>query len=366
MKKILQLFIVISFLLIAGCSKDDNPVNSNNDNSDIPADPTNITCPVTTINNIQPTATISSTQGNASRISINLTGLVNPVNDQPIQLTALGNLFVTEDGIVQGIKVTKVSTGNVLTADIVFSVDNSGSMYEEADSIAASIARFAQALQASGLDARFAIVGYDVNGDVAGGINFTNASAIEAYLNREYMTGTDRTVYFAGSDSAALANKAYNFAPEIWDENGVVAILFADSNYSWRAGAQRIFINFTDEPTQPGGYTQWSTPTLCSLISGEATVHTVWSGGDTATSNYWQDLYYERPWDMSTCTGGTFVEVPYDASGLDLSTLPVTGALSNSYKVEFITSNPNNPHTVIITIKESNADGKREYINITY
>jgi hypothetical protein len=46
-------------------------------------------------------------------------------------------------------------------------------MGAEADSIAASIIKFAQVLQASGLDVRFAVVGYD--GWTNGGINFSNA-----------------------------------------------------------------------------------------------------------------------------------------------------------------------------------------------
>ena len=92
------------------------------------------------------------------------------------------NIFVEEDGVVQGFKVSKVGTGNVLTADIVFCVDNSGSMGEEADSVAASIIEFANFLQASGLDVKFAVVGYDSYPN--GGINFTNAQTISSYLNR--------------------------------------------------------------------------------------------------------------------------------------------------------------------------------------
>ena len=53
--------------------------------------------------------------------------------------------------------------------------------------------------------------------------------------------------------------------------------------------------------------------------------------------------------------------VPGDASGLDLSALPVTGALSNSYLIEFLTSGATSAHTVEVTIKENNADGKRTY-----
>jgi len=49
-----------------------------------------------------------------------------------------------------------------------------------------------------------------------------------------------------------------------------------------------------------------------------------------------------------------------------LATLPVAGALSNSYKVEFISANPTGTHTVVITIKVTGADGRIEYIDLLY
>ena len=364
MKRIFTFLLILSmFAIYTGCKKDSNPVNNTN-NSDIPADPTNVTVPATTINNVTPTATFSKTAGNESRIRMNLTGLINPVTGLPMQLVAQQNLFVTEDAKVKGILVNKVGSGNVLKADIVFTVDNSGSMDEEADSIATSIIKFAQTLQNSGLDVKLAVVGYQY-GNVNGGINFTNATAIETYLNRSY--GTYRTEGFSGTDSASLENRALTFGLGLSDENGVLAVFFADSNYSWRSDAQRVFINFTDESVQPNGLYDWSVANLCSKLSGKITVHTVWSGyADTANAYTWQALYDERPWDMSKCTGGTVVIVPSDASGLDLSQLPVTGALSNSYLIEFLTSGATSTHNIEITIKESNADGKRVYQNITY
>ena len=113
---------------------------------------------------------------------------------------------------------------------------------------------------------------------------------------------------------------------------------------------------------------EWSTSAICTQLGGLATVHTVWSGyADTANAYSWSPLYNERPWDMSKCTGGTVVLVPSNATGLDLSKLPVTGALSNSYLVEFMTSDASGTHTVVITIKEgTSADGKRTYTNINY
>ncbi|MGA7837467.1 MAG: vWA domain-containing protein [Ignavibacteriaceae bacterium] len=362
MIKYLVSFLICAALIIGGCSKSDtNPVTGGStDNSDIPADPSGATVPVTTVNNIQPTATFQVTSGNTSRIKLNLTGLVNPTTNNPITLTAQSNFWLSEDGKVKGLKLTKVSTSNVLKADLVFTVDVSGSMGEEADAIANSIIAFSQALAASGLDVQFGVVGY--YGDVEGAINLTSATNIQTFLNRS--TGTYRSVGFSGADSAALQTVASTYAAghSSVSEDGVVGILFANSNFSWRTGAQRIFINFTDEPTQPYNMSAWSTATLGSTIGGQSTVHTVWSGtADTANAASWSNLVYERPWEMSQLTGGTVVLVNANASNLTLSTLPVAGALSNSYLVEFLTSDPNVTHTVIITVKESSADGKKTY-----
>lgn len=356
--------ILTAFCLLAGCSGSTGP---DDPNSDIPPDPSNIVVPAPTANNLKPTATFAKTAGNASRIRLSLLGLLDPTNNyQPIEFRANENLFVTEDGVVQGMLVRRVDVSNVLAADVIFSVDNSGSMAQEADSVAASIAEFAVFLAGSGLDVLFGIVGYNDGGNVVGAINLTTASRIDAYLNGRNLRGTLRTRGFAGSDSVQLLSSANGYASSVRGENGVVGIFFAEQHFSFRPGAQRIYINFTDEPTQPGGHFAWSTDSLCNALSGQATVHTVWSGGDT-TFFAEAPLAAEKPWRMSECTGGTIKLAPANATGLSLVDLPVSGALANSYLVEFVTDNPNGSHTIVITVKKSNAaDGQTVYRDVVY
>jgi len=366
-KRFVLYVFTFTLVTIFACTKDSSGPKVNND--DIPPDPSNITVPTTSYDNLIPAATFGKTSGNPSRIRVNLLGLVNPNTLLPLVLNgdyAGGgyNFYLEEDGIIKGVKLTKVSTSTVLTADIVFTVDNSGSMDQEADSVANSILEFADYLSGKGLNVRFACVGYW--GEVTGAINFTDKNKLSNYLNNRtgYDYGTYRTEGFSGADSAQLEESAYTFASNIYNENGVVAVLFADSLFSWRAGAQRVFINFTDEPTQPDGYYDWSTAYLCEKILGRATVHTVFSEDTTYYS--WQDLYDERPWAMSQCTGGTVKFVDEYATGLNLVDLPVAGALSNSYLVEYVTTGSNATHTVVITVKVTGADGKIEYANINY
>ncbi len=357
--RILYILVLFVLSLIVACDSTETPPA---DNTNIPGDPSGVTVPTPTLNNALPTATFTPSSG---IMKINLQGLLDPTTNQPIQFTynannpQSSNIFIQEDGVVKGLSVTKVGSGNVLSADVVFCVDNSGSMDQEADSVAASIIEFANYLQSSGLDVKFAVVGFSVSGDINGGINFTNAQTLNTYLNR--FTGTYRTEGFSGPDSAALYNRANNFG-YAGDENGIMACLFADSVFAWRAGAQRVMILFTDEPTQSNGV-NWTNSVGCSLLSGKATVHTVFSEDTTYYSSYWSQTD-ERPWEISTCTGGTIKFIPESATGLNLIDLPVAGTLTNSYLVQYRTSTPGT-HTVKITVSTSTADGSKTY-SVTY
>lgn len=235
-------------------------------------------------------------------------------------------------------------------------------MGQESDSIAVRIIDFVNFLASSGLDLQVGAVGY--NGRVSGAINLTTAAALSAYLNRPGFISTSRTVGFSGPDSARLQTAAASHATGIGGENGIVGVTFADSLFSWRSSAQRVYVNFTDEPTQPSNLAFWSTEGLCARWQpGKGTIHTVFSA-DTTQS--WSRLLRERPWDLSACTGGTVKFVPATAAGLDLRTLPVTGALASSRLVEFVSASASGQHTVVITVKTSTADGKTTFSNISY
>ncbi len=370
--RLLSVCLVVLLMFFFACKTTDSDPTESNTNSDIPADPTNVSVPTTTMDNIATSTSFEKTPGNSSRIKVNF-GLVNSDDGSAINLYAdysggNYNFYLEEDGQVKGVKLTKAGSGSELLADIVFTVDNSGSMSSEADSIAAKIVDFANALIASGLNAQFGCVGY--SGRVYGAINLTDENSLNDYLtNRLYygfpISGTSRTVGFAGPDSLQLDTTASNYAYGVYGENGVVGTFFADTMFSWRSGAQRVFINFTDEPTQPSGYFEWSTENLCNKISGKATVHTVWSGGDTTYFNE-IPLSREKPWNMSVCTNGTIKLTDSYASDLDLTNLLVTGALENSYLVEFLTASSNDSHTVVITVKDNQADGQLIYDNLVY
>lgn len=357
---------ILTMSILAGCKKDD-PVTPN-PNSDIPVD-SGGAAPATTVNNITTIgATFQKTPGNESRVQINMLGVLHPITGQPIQFTANSSVWVTEDSVLKGIKVTAAGGGTVLGADVVFVVDNSGSMGQEADSVARKIIAFANFLEASGLNVRLGCVGHGRGSDqrVYGALNLTSANALQTYLNRTTVA-LSRTVGFSGPDSAALAAASLaGFYSSGGGENSVIGITFADSLFSWRSNANRVYVAFTDEPTQPGGSMFWSTQGLISRwTTAKGTIHTVYS--EDTVGRTWTPLQNERPWDLATLTGGTKRFIPSNAAGLDLTTLPVTTALASSALIEFVSANPNIAHNVTITVKgATTADGKKRFTNITY
>jgi len=357
-KNFLLIVLVAVGLVFFGCDKGGDDDNSN---TDIPADPVNVTPPTPQRNNVQPTASFAA---EGERVQLNVQGVVDPTTQQPMTLyynsenPTSSNIFVQQNGITKGILVTKVSSSNTLKADVVFTVDNSGSMDAEADNVANNIAAFATTLSNSGLDVQFGCVGY--NGYIDGAIDISSSTDLSAHLNRSGYTGTSRTTGFSGSNATTLQSNAssYGYA---YGENGVQGCLFAYEYFNWRSGASKVFINFTDEPTQPSSDGTFNTAQLCNTIGGIATVHTVFSEDTSYYSGYWSSTY-ERPWKMSECSGGTVKYISSDASDLVLSDLPVVGALSNSYLVEYMKGSSTVQEWLVkIIVYTSTADGSTTY-----
>jgi hypothetical protein len=335
----------------------------------IPDDPGGA-APVTTINNITTIgATFEKAGENDNKVRINLLGILHPVTGEPIRFSANSNIWVTEDDVLKGIRITSASRSEDLRVDIVFVVDNSGSMGEESDSVASKIVSFVRHLDKSGLDVRVGCVGQD--GRLNGALNLTSAANLQAYLieRDRRIRGVRRTFGFSGPDSAALLAAAYSRmfrASGVGGENSVLGITFADSTFSWRPDANRVYVIFTDEPTCVGRDAYWSAEGLLSRWSPEkGTIHTVFSE-DTLRMRNWSSRY-ERPWELSRLTGGTMKFISRNAKDLDLTTLPVTNVLTNSVLIEFMSANPNVPHDVTITVKEGEtADGVKKFVATRY
>ncbi len=264
------------------------------------------------------------------------------------------NVWVEVDGKPKGIIVTntedEAGTATVMT-DVVFAVDNSGSMNEEADALARDIISWAQELSNSGLDARFAVVGYD--GGITGGIDFTTANGLSQYLESNG-TGTYRTMHFGDNRNDWSALQSKYFVNSSMDECGVAAIRLADENYAFRTAANRIYVDFTDEPNYPTYKEEFSVKYFEDQNKWPAykgTVHTVYS---STQRDYTEWNYMESPWLISDYTGGLTQFVRSDFSDTDLSSLVVTGAMQHSYIIKFTNIEDlldGNTHKVHVTIK---------------
>ena len=342
-----------------------------------------------------------SPAGKHNVMNLNLTGIANPVTKEWMRLFGTGNakqnVWLEVDGKAKGIVVENLADQQVdgtkaeMWADLVFLIDNSGSMNQESDAVARDVAAWAQNLAASGLSIRFACVGYGHLG-VNGGIDFTDADGITAFLNRPGKTQTQRTVGFEGYNAAELSAAAAgddSYYTNVNAECGVRALRFADENFiDYRDGANRIYVNFTDEFNQPfsnvGGVLVKNEFVSVEFVSNprywgtnQGTIHTVYSGeagndAPTAPETALQTGlgYREWPWRLSEYTGGTHMFAPASFAGVNLDGLPVTGALQNSISIKFrhIPTRAGETHNVKLTVVSEDGSVKavKEFTDVVF
>ena len=304
--------------------------------------------------------TTVTTEGEDIVIRLDMTGIIDPLTGEYLKLIGSGqgqNVYVEVDGKKKGIEVTNLSEGSGATvkADLVFLVDNSGSMNEEADTIANGIETWSKLLAASGLDIRFGVVGYE--GPITGALDICTAAELSAFLNDpDYNYGTYRTYHFGGPNAQELIDAASEY-PYSYYECGMLAFHFANDRLHFREGANRIYVNFTDESNQYEGVDTLRTSWLQTSWEAQmGTIHSVFSDGENADQypeSYTYEGYEDAPWLMADYTGGTKLFANSNFSGIKLSSLPVTGAMQNSYIIRFTNVAEfmdGNPHVVHITI----------------
>ena len=296
-------------------------------------------------------------------IRLDMTGVQNKETLEYLRLYGTGdqnqNIWLEIDGKPKGIKVYNTiddAQGRTVPVDLVFLVDNSGSMDDEADAIARDITSWTASLAQTNLDIRFAVIGFD--GRITGGLPFTTAEGIDTYLNERGRYGTGRTVGFISPLNASMTN-SYN--GEDCVESAMAALRSADEHLSFRSNANRIYVNFTDEGnTPPRGLARFSVESLkTDWDTSRGTIHTVFSGGSSETETEYNHL-------MSDYTGGTVLYTNGSFSGVTLESLPITGAMRNSYIIRFTNVEEyldGRPHIVKITIvdKYGNVQAEREF-----
>lgn len=277
------------------------------------------------------------------------------------------NVWLEINGVQKGVKVyngDEMASRAIskAMADIVFLVDNSGSMSEEANKVAEEIIRWAGVLSQT-MDVKFGCVGID-HYYINGALNITDVNTLSEYLN--CYSGTSRTEHFGDYmenppvDRDVLRNKASEY-DNAGGECGGIMLHYADENFSFREGANRFYVYFTDEPNQPGGDSRWSVMSVDSeseyynWSSSKGVIYTVYSDSYYDPTNWTDWLWDENPLLFSTYTGGTTLST--DGSfNISLDELPVTGAITQSFVFTFnITPDmmPGEEYDVVITIYTS-------------
>lgn len=372
--------IAAGLFSLASCTVEDNGSTGVITVPGIPADteadpnPTLPDAPNTNVANIN---YVVETASNGNKvIRFDLTGIQSPENPTEwLRLygtnTSEQNIWISIDDLPKGFTIENTidSEEQVSAVDLVFLVDNSGSMGEEANAVAKEILDWSKMLSKT-LDMRFGCVGYDYNGEVNGAINMCGINEIDAFLNRSGKYGIYRTMGFEGPDKDVLAKEYARYSTGTWsaDECGVSSLRYADDLFNFRKNTNRVYVNFTDEPNYPQGHepmsTQWvKDPNNWPTTKG--TIHTVYS----STYVNWTErpLWEEYPWNLSAYTGGTEIKTNSSFSGVSLSTLPITGALQNSYIIKFTNVESlfdGQPHKIKITILSPNGTvrAEKEYV----
>ena len=372
--------IAAGLFSLASCTVEDNGSTGVITVPGIPADteadpnPTLPDAPNTNVANIN---YVVETASNGNKvIRFDLTGIQSPENPTEwLRLygtnTSEQNIWISIDDLPKGFTIENTidSEEQVSAVDLVFLVDNSGSMGEEADAVAKEILDWSKMLSKT-LDMRFGCVGYDYNGEVNGAINMCGINEIDAFLNRSGKYGIYRTMGFEGPDKDVLAKEYARYSTGTWsaDECGVSSLRYADDLFNFRKNTNSVYVNFTDEPNYPQGHepmsTQWvKDPNNWPTTKG--TIHTVYS----STYVNWTErpLWEEYPWNLSAYTGGTEIKTNSSFSGVSLSTLPITGALQNSYIIKFTNVESlfdGQPHKIKITILSPNGTvrAEKEYV----
>lgn len=304
--------------------------------------------------------------------TLNLTGIQHPNTQEWLYLYGTGkpgqNVWIDVDDTPRGNVVTNLEDNTTMVQnDIVFTVDNSGSMGQEADAIAKGIISWASMLAGKGLDVKFGFVGYGGNVrsqydklvdnyGITGAMDLASSNELSDILKKS--TGTERTKGYWGDNATSLKTAA---AKQEWSraggENGTQAIRFANELFSFRTSANRIYVNFTDDCNYTGKNSDISVEFFNDRNKwpvSNGTIHSVISNNKVTLINRSnQDNSYELPWLMSEYTGGTTMFIKPNASDLNLNTLAVSEAMTHSYTIRFLVPRQlfdGNTHNVRITV----------------
>ncbi|MEA1944312.1 MAG: vWA domain-containing protein [Euryarchaeota archaeon] len=219
-----------------------------------------------------------------------------------------GNFEIYESGSdMLPITVTDIASGGGASTDIVFVFDDTGSMGGQINGLKAKAIDFANSLENSSIDYRLGLVTFKDDVTVInGGVPTDKASVFNAWVDDLYASGGDD-----------------------WAENSLDALSTA-TTYSFRPGAQKIFILITDAPPHYAGdggdsdTVRTVAGTITELQAAGAMTFVV--GPDRSEYNGAGSISYE--------TGGRWYSIDSDFSGIidEIGTV-----ITHQYRIDYTT-----------------------------
>jgi len=226
------------------------------------------------------------------------------------------NFEVYEDGTLQTDQFEVVPPeegGGVRQTDIVFLIDNTGSMDDEIAQVRDNVIAFVDSLESSEIDFSLGLITY--KDDVTtyfGGTLTSNASEFQETVGDLSATGGNST-----------------------PENGLGALQVGLNSISFRPGSQKVFVLITDATshTPPPPYEDPPDPDPPSLNEINQSMN---EAGVTTYAAAIDDPIYKGEGSITSDTGGSFffVTEPFDSILDDIGE-----EVSNSYVVRYRSSN---------------------------
>lgn len=235
-----------------------------------------------------------------------------------------GQFAVWENGMVQTNAFEVLApgaNGEARLADIVFVMDNSGSMSAEQAAVAQNVTNFVNNLQGAGIDFALGLCRY--------GQSMSNGNPIV-------------------EDNGILTSDPNYFVGTVWARNvidggsepGFMAIDSSTRAFNFRSGSQRIIIIITDETPVQGTVTEAQAVSACQSVG--ATVFSV--SGTTL---------YDEFNTIVTTTGGQSFDIADDFDGI-LTTISefISSTFMIRYRSSDTTANPTS-RAVRVTFTQS-------------
>ncbi len=264
---------------------------------------------------------------------INVAPVYNPQSGLYLEDLGAAEITLLEDGQPKVLTCSPVHDSPYAFSDIVFVIDETGSMDWVIDAVKTNAVTLAEHLTEVGLDVRFGAVSFkDIVLPVPTSDWFLPLSPDASDLASFMAT----LLALDGGDEA---------------ENPMDAIMVAWDQMDWRPGAERVFVLFTDAPVHTAAdgweYTELHLVEVLAELVRDAVVHTVSPDFDREPCFTGETV---NPRMLSCGTGGSSTELLSSDSLGDLTGSAFAEALSEATICTFSSSAPGESHTLEVTV----------------